>query len=737
MPQLLGSKTIVQEEAPSGLSFPSFPTAVLGAAFVTERGPLGLGPRLRSFEDFAKHYGGHIANSDAAALVQAYFDNGGTELWVSRVVHYTDPATPATKTSAPGTLTLLTASIAAGSGYVTGSVVGPFVLSPNDTLVVDTDAISPTTATFTATSAARENSNNENYALSNNQTLTVSIDGGSVQTVTFLTAEFTSIGAATAEEVAAVINAKITGAKATATTGGTRVTITSDRKGSSSAVNVTGGTANAVLGFTTGTTTGTGNVANIAAVTVAEVKTVVEAAVTGVTVSNVGGAVRITRNTTGASATVQVDASATADTIMGLDNAVHPGTSSGTLNTLQVNGRTDGTYANVLRCKISAATSGDADRFNLDVLNASGVVLETFANLSMTDTDGRYVETILNAEIDAGGSRYFTVVDLDAATTSPNDIPNLGTFGPLTGGNDGLAGLVDADWNGSGAGKTGIRAFDEVEDLTLLAVPGIATSSVQNAMITYAEVTRGGQVLAVLDTPANQSETQVVTYVTTTAALKGLSEYAAFYWPRVKITNPSTAIYGTAATITVPPSMLVAGMMARTDGARDGGVYDPPAGMEVGRLFGVLGLERKVISGDGQCDYVFPKLINPIVTSGGAHFVDGARTLRDTGNFPYVHQRRGSSYIERIAKGAVDPRRHRNNTTRLRMELQRGLFEFLAGQTRKQAFASEDPTKAFFVDFGDALNPPSQKNTIVGRIGLAWADPAEFIVLKFGRKLLA
>ena len=60
---------------------------------------------------------------------------------------------------------------------------------------------------------------------------------------------------------------------------------------------------------------------------------------------------------------------------------------------------------------------------------------------------------------------------------------------------------------------------------------------------------------------------------------------------------------------------------------------------------------------------------------------------------------------------------------------------FLLIQLKNDAFASTDPKKAFFVDFGDALNPPSVvfSRQVVGRIGLATAKPAEFIVLRFSQ----
>ena len=101
----------------------------------------------------------------------------------------------------------------------------------------------------TLTSAA------ETYALVDAQTLTVDVDGGGVQTATFNTADFSVIGAATAAEVALVITEDIVGASA-ADVGGT-VVITAKSTGASTTLEVTGGTANGVLGFSTTLVAGT------------------------------------------------------------------------------------------------------------------------------------------------------------------------------------------------------------------------------------------------------------------------------------------------------------------------------------------------------------------------------------------------------------------------------------------------------------------------------------------------
>ena len=401
--------------------------------------------------------------------------------------------------------------------------------------------------------------------------------------------------------------------------------------------------------------------------------------------------------------------------------------------TLEVQGKWDGTYAHRLRILIAPATSGSASEFNLAV-EQDGVLVEVFPNLSMGPAAGRYAPAVINDE--RTGSQLITVQDLENGSGSPANLPALGTFGPLAGGDDGLAGLTDADFIGSAASMTGLAALDTVQDLSLLIVPGRATAAVHNAMLTYCEVTRAKGCFAVLDPPANASATGIVTYVDSTAALLGASEHAAIYWPRIRVLNPSRNVFGGTPEIVVPPSGHIAGVYARVDGSEPGGVYKPPAGIENGVLLGVLGFETDEVLDEAKRDLVFPKRINPLtVFPGTPRHIDGARTLKGDGNFPTVAERRGVIFIEQSLRRGLLFAKHQNNTEALRSTVRRTIQSFLLTQMRNGAFRSQDPAKAFFVDASDALNTPSVifAGKLVARIGLATNKPAEFVILRISQ----
>jgi phage tail sheath protein FI len=402
-----------------------------------------------------------------------------------------------------------------------------------------------------------------------------------------------------------------------------------------------------------------------------------------------------------------------------------------TVTTLTVNGKYDGTYANYT-IKISAATSGLASEFNLDVIDSSGVAVESYANLTMdtalTSVLPRYVGTIINDP--NSGSLRIAVVDAGVVGTATARRPANITTTAMTGGNDGLASIADTDYIGSSVSGLGLYAFDVVTDLSILAVPGLATAAVQAAMVVYTDTIREGQVFAIFDPVAGNTAAQAITWFVTTAALVGLTEHGAAYWPRLKVLNPSNTVFGQTSdnTITVPPSGHIAGVYARNDNAKTGGVWTTPAGTDEGKLLGVLGLETDTVQKESVRDLVFPQRINPITyLKGFGRFIDGARGLNFGGVFPTVAQRRGMSFVERSVKQGLQPERHKNRTQIMLTRLYNTVWAFLKQQMDAGAFASNDPATAFFVDTGAALNPATVPNVAVVRYGCATVQPAEYI----------
>ena len=404
------------------------------------------------------------------------------------------------------------------------------------------------------------------------------------------------------------------------------------------------------------------------------------------------------------------------------------------VDTLKVTAKSDGVWGNSLRVDITAATNGVATQFNLIVKRSSGLVLESWVNLSMVDTHERYVENIINAEV--GGSQYIVVTDLDSASVAPDDMPLVIANAALTSGNDGLTDLADTDFLGSEAGGTGLHRMNETRGITLLSVPGRTASAVANGAITYVINRDDLFCEIILDPPANTTATGMLTYVNSTASLYNLTELAAIFWPRIKVLNPNKTVYGIEDTITVPPCGHIAGIIARTDSLRPGGIYLPPAGVERGIVFGCQGLEMTEVTNEKKRDLVYPNLINPITSLPGypVH-IDGHRTLKSNGNFPSIPERRGVLFIEASLKEAVQFAVHSNNDVTLRSTVERTIEQFLLGQMVLGAFRTTNPATAFFVDVGEGLNTLAvqRANTLKIRVGLATQKPIDFVVFEFSQ----
>ena len=739
MAELLSSKVVVLEAPPSIRSLSSIPTGLAAFVGIAKRGPVGVATLVTSFEEYVRIYGSYDANADMTLAVDAFFRNGGRSAFITRTVHYTDVTNFSSQTGLKSSYTIVDRGGAATAAQV-DSAAGPWHLNVGDHFDLDFDNAGSQVATVTATPATRSNTGTtEPYNMTGSLTLTLKIDQGAEQTVTFVAGDFVTPATATAEEIVAAINKGIVGGQAYTITTGSEVELSSDTLGTASYIEVTGGTANAVLVFPTAEVQGTGNVADVTQVTPAEIAamiTILPPSASGTATVITGDKVRLASGATGAAAEVEVEAT-TVQRVVVFTPGVYLGSAAGTTNTLEVDGKYEGTYGDSVQVKITAATSLETDEFNMEVYEG-GSLAEVFPNLSMTDTDSNYVEDVIN-DVDTG-SLLIAVIDLDSLASSPNDLPALGSY-TLTGGDDGLVGIVDVDWIGSSAGGTGFYSFDNVQDIAIGPLaPGRCTAAVQNAQVAYAAVDRKGSMFPILGPPAGNSKTQIVTYIGTTASLENSSEFGAFYWPRVKVLNPSTVVYGEVTDLTVDPVGAIAGTYVRTDNALPGGVYRAPAGLEYGQLIGVTGLENEDVLNEAVRDYVVPHRINPITTFQGAPiFIDGHDTLKGNGNFPSVPERRGVIYIEQTVKRGLEVFRHAPNDATTRGEVGQTIYAFLITQMRLRAFRSNDPDTAFSVDASSAVNPPSDEfaGKLTVKISLATNKPNKWIVLVFSQDVRA
>jgi phage tail sheath protein FI len=269
-------------------------------------------------------------------------------------------------------------------------------------------------------------------------------------------------------------------------------------------------------------------------------------------------------------------------------------TPTDTLRILAVN---EGTWGDGLSVSIEDGTLDPANHFNL-VVRFKGDVVEVFKDLSMDEAKANHVELVINDRSD-----FITVEDLAAASGAVTDRPAVGVY-QLSGGNNGLADLADADYTGDPSQHTGLFAFDEIDALNLLMVPGVTTVPVINAGIAYAESRR--DLLFIADTPIHLEPLEAVDFrkgqgMYSHAAFN--SSYAALYYPWLEISDPVTS-----RNKLVPPCGAIAGCMARSDEKTN--VWIAPAGIDRGRIFNALSVAYK--TSRGERDVLYPEGINVI-----------------------------------------------------------------------------------------------------------------------------
>jgi len=277
----------------------------------------------------------------------------------------------------------------------------------------------------------------------------------------------------------------------------------------------------------------------------------------------------------------------------------------------------------------------------------------------------------------------------------------------------GEAAFIGKD-NGPGA-RTGLKCFEEIDEISIVAAPGQTSPAVQDAILTHCETRKDR--FAILDSP------EVMSGGVDKLPRPRDSKYGAYYFPWIQVYDPEKG------NIYVPPSGHVAGVYARVDNER--GVHKAPAN-EIMR--GALGL-RYAIS-KGEQDILNPKGINCIrMMMGGGIRIWGARTLSSDPSWRYINVRRLFIMVETSIERATQWVVFEPNDSKLWKRVTRTISSFLTLVWRNGALMGESPEKAFYVKCDEETNPPEVTDVgqLIVEIGLAPVKPAEFVIFRIGQ----
>lgn len=340
---------------------------------------------------------------------------------------------------------------------------------------------------------------------------------------------------------------------------------------------------------------------------------------------------------------------------------------------------------------------------------------EIYSEVNMNGNSGSYVGNVLSvseivvAEI-TPGEGIMSPAELLIGAPEGSVV--------LSGGCDGTKEQITAETfigidNGAGQ-RTGIQAFLENTDTSILAVPGITIPEVVVSLVSHCENARSR--FAVIDMPKDYSaKEELLTY-------RGLidSTYAAMYHPWIQYFDRS----GKKASY-FPPSGAVMGVYARTDNNR--GVHKAPANETVNCTGLNIHFTKR------EQDIFNPAGVNLIRSIPGQGIrIWGARTASSNASFKYVNIRRLFIYVEESIKANTSWVVFEPNDSTLWSRVQISITSFLETAWRNGMFAGDTAETSFFVEIGTSTMTQDdiQNGRLICNIGIAPSRPAEFVIFR-------
>jgi len=345
--------------------------------------------------------------------------------------------------------------------------------------------------------------------------------------------------------------------------------------------------------------------------------------------------------------------------------------------------------------------------------------VESFENVSFNPESSSFIENVLSK------SEIITVQYNSIDGVFPpmlaisGDAASVKEVFALSGGSDGSCKAEDDSiyiGGGDAPGKrTGLEAFLEITNVSIMAIPGITSPAVQLALV--AQCQNLASRFAVLDMPLAMSKPQEL--LTHREIVD--SDYAAMYHPWIQIYDAQAK-----KAAFIPPSGSVMGIFARSDITR--GVHKAPANEVVNNVLGLSCLYNK-----GEQDLLNPAGVNLIRALPGQGIrVWGGRTCSSNGLWKYVNVRRLFIYLEETIKSQTNWAVFEPNDEMLWMRVQLTISAFLRDMYRSGALVGASESEAFFVNVG--RDTMSQQDILGGRlicvIGVAPSRPAEFVIFR-------
>ena len=306
----------------------------------------------------------------------------------------------------------------------------------------------------------------------------------------------------------------------------------------------------------------------------------------------------------------------------------------------------------------------------------------------------------------------------------------------LDGGNDGQRPAAD-EYEGEAKEdsslKTGLKAFEDIEDISIVAAPGSTFGYEHVGILEYEYRKDAATIVSLLISHCDRMRYRIAVLDSgdgqTIADVRAMrsrydSKYAALYYPWVKVLDPLTQ-----NEIALPPSGFITGIYARNDIQR--AVYKAPANEVINLAIGFEQTLNKV-----QQEALNPEGINCLRFFEGRGFrVWGARTISSDPEWKYVNLRRYFAYLERSIDRGTQWAVFEPNGENLWANVRRTIEDFLTNEFQMGALLGDRPEKAFFVrcDRTTMTQNDLDNGRLVCLIGVAPLRPAEFVIFRIGQ----
>jgi hypothetical protein len=469
------------------------------------------------------------------------------------------------------------------------------------------------------------------------------------------------------------------------------------------------------------------------------------------------------------STVLTLDGGANADTVVFKLHTLADGADQNSAGAEGTNGLLTNGTENNLRYEISNRNTNKGT-FTLSIrrgndTNRRKVVLEQYTNLTLDPNESNYIGRVIGDQVytlrDAGGTDPYlqlsgsfvnksNLVRVEVLKNTYNYLDENGSIrdgsltslipsnqsGSFSGGSDGTVNhpkqfnenISNTNVQGLTFGASGNAGYiDAVRllknqdeyDINLLALPGLTDNNANHAVVITEALNMcedRGDCFLLID-PASYGT--ALSSVTSEAADRD-SNYAAMYWPWVKIADPDLN-----KNVWVPASVVIPGVYAFND--RVAAPWFAPAGLNRGGIDVAVQAERKLTQSNR--DDLYDANVNPLASFPNTGIVVyGQKTLQKKSSaLDRVNVRRlmiaAKKYIASASKFLV----FEQNTAVTRNRFLNIVNPYFEDVQQRQGLY------AFKVVMDDSNNTPDviDRNQMVGQIFLQPTKTAEFIVIDF------